>query len=93
MPSTFKGFDKDPSYKTDIWWHTSSNSSKSCEIIIIDTPFCDNSTIVFLINASEPASIPHVGWDKIYSSGFDLISLPIINFCRFPPESLPALTL
>ena len=40
---------------------TSSNSSKSCEIIIIDTPFCDNSTIVFLINASEPASMPHVG--------------------------------
>ena len=89
--TTFKDFDSDPSYKTEILWQTSRSSSKSWEIIIIETPLCDNSIKDFLIKASEPASIPHVGWEIISNFGLVNISLPITNFCKLPPDKLEAL--
>ena len=57
----------------------------------MDIPFSDNSSNDFLIKDSEPTSMPQVGWDNINKSGFERISLPIINFWRFPPDNSPAL--
>ena len=54
-------------------------------------PFLDKLIKDSLIECSAPASIPHVGWDIIKSSGFDVISLPITNFCKLPPDKLEAL--
>ena len=63
----------------------------SCEIINIDIPFSDNSNKDLRIKDSDPTSIPQVGWDKINKSGFERISLPMINFWRLPPDNSPAL--
>ena len=72
-------------------WDISNNSSKSCEITIIDVPFFASSIKDFLIACSAPASIPHVGWEMINNFGLVKISLPITNFCKFPPDRLEAL--
>ena len=70
----------------------SINSSKSWDKTIIDVPFLDKFISDCLIECSAPASIPQVGWEIIKSLGLDEISLPITNFCKFPPDKLDALT-
>jgi len=86
----FIGFDNFPSKITAILWVISINSSKSWDKTIIDVPFLERSIRDSLMECSAPASMPQVGWEIIKSLGFDDISLPMTNFCKFPPERLEA---
>ena len=69
----------------------SINSSISWDKTIIEVPFFARLTSDCRIEYSAPASIPHVGCEIINSFGLDEISLPITNFCKFPPDKLAAL--
>ena len=83
--------DKLPSYMTAIRCVISINSSISWDKTIIEVPFLARLISDCRIEYSAPASIPHVGWEIINNLGLDEISLPITNFCKFPPDKLEAL--
>ena len=56
----------------------------------IAAPFSESVKSACLMEDAAAASTPHVGWFTINTLGFCKISLPITNFCKFPPESDPA---
>ena len=48
------------------------------------------STSACRISRAAPASTPQVGWSTTSKRGLRMISRPMTNFCRLPPESLRA---
>ncbi len=67
-----------------------SSSSRSWLITSTAQPAAARSKIALWIVAAAPASTPQVGCAATSTAGACRISRPMMNFCRLPPDRLPA---
>ena len=66
------------------------SSSRSWLTTTIAEPRAARSTRLWWMAAAAPASTPQVGCETTSTSGICKTSRPMMNFCRLPPESEPA---